>query len=921
MIHTEQVLGRDGVLDKILVSYHNEEGKKQLLSFKVPQSELFEWEETNSGQFASTTFKSAFGNHVKKVPLRKYRTLSKHRIYELFNSLPADLKEKIYAPNQPIKTFFDIETESHGEFPNVNNPKHKVLTNAFVTGNQIDLYGIKPLQQEDIVTIERNIKEHFKSLRNQSLITKDYKVKYHYFETEREMLSAIFSYIRTDVHMLLGWNCLKFDMMYLANRSVTIDGMDLYGVEKNKLDYGFYKSTSETRSKFDLRLVDKFSPDVKIIVPVPYHTPVLDYMAVMEQFDYPKRSKYSLDYISDEILEGVKKVEYSLSLQELYEQDFVKFCFYNIVDTILVQLIDLATDIFSIVPTLSSVAQVPIHDALFAGQMCERKFQTHYYDQNMVFVNKQDENAIGSYEGGLVKEPIVGIANYVMVYDFASKFPSGMMAFNLGIDSLVGRRAPDDDFFIHDKTGKKTTIDLSIHITAPNGYIYTKENGDSSLRTMIFDLFNGRIDKKNKAKEVELEIKLLTESDSRITQEFKHCIFKALDEISDDQKYMELERLLKLAKKYANESQAMKIIMNSIYGVLGYRFFPLYNLPVASTVTAQSRDLLQYTIDITNDLFMTKWLDMKDIHEQLGIVVNNNVPRQVVYYADTDSIMVNMEHVLDSSNWTKKKDHEATRDLLLQIDEILLRPFYKEQFRLYCRKNGAFETRPDGKESFNLGLEEIEYKVLFVKKKRYIKNPIWSDGKLYKPNEKLSFKGVEVAKPSFPKFIREKLAQVMKNIMAQEGDLDMFSVAREVRLVKEEFMNARVEDVCEANRVNGFLNSIVSENPLMFVSGAPMAHRASAIYNNLIKTDESLKRFPLITNGQKVAIYQTMGTDKTNDVFAFPMMSGMPDKAPKMDKKRQFEKMILSPINNIISRIDTNLKLEYDLYVIDTQLW
>jgi len=781
--------------------------------------------------------------------------------------------------------------------------------------------GLKELTQYDIVEIQEGIAKHLSTLKNKSLVTKPYKVRYIKYDNEEQMLLAIFRHINNEVDCLLGWNSLKFDMLYLANRSITVKGIDLAGKEKRDLNYDAFKTCSPTGSIFNIRIVDKFAKDVKISVPVPYHVPVLDYMAIMEQFDYPKRSKYSLDAVSEEVLEGVKKVSYDMTLQELYNKNFVKFCLYNAIDSILVQLIDRATEIFDIVPTLSSVVEVPIHDALFAGMMCERKFQSFYHKNNQVFINMYESDDGGTYEGGLVKDPVAGISNYVMIYDFTSKFPSGMMALNLGIDTLLGL-SHNKKSYISQEDGKIYDLDLKRHILAPNGYIYTKENGDSSLRTMVFDLFNGRVQCKEKAKAVDVEIQILEKTEGgKISGKFEYSKFEDGQTVSDQELYLELERLGKLSKKYANESQAMKIIMNSIYGVLGYRYFPLYNIAVASTVTAQSRDLLQYTIDIVNNFFRNEWKDKTDVHEALGIKVHKNTDKDVVIYADTDSIMMNMETVLQTTDWPHLKDYEKTRDILLEIDKHFLKGFFKEKFREYCRACGAFETRPDGVDSFKLGLEEINYKVLFVKKKRYIKNPIWSDGKLYKPNEKLSYKGIEVAKPSFPKFVRDKLAQIIKNIMAQEGKLDMFSVTKEAKLVREEFANASIDNISEIVRVNGFTKSIISDNPLMFISGAPQSHRAAGIHNHLIKTDDTMKKYPLISNGQKVGVYLTQGEDKTDDVFAYPVMTGVPAKAPAVDKKKQFEKMVLSPINNIIKKVDPNYKLTYELYVVDAELW
>lgn len=918
MIHLEQVVDRStGFLSHFYVSYHDEDGKKQIVKFKVPDSEKYEWQEVPDDYPTDSSKISAHGKKLKKVSLKKYRKLSKFRVYELLNGLGEETKKKIFSPNQPRKTFFDIETESHGSFPDVNNPQHKVITNVFVTDQNVEIFGLKEMTQENIVSIERRIEEHFKHLENQNLLLGKYKVKYHKYDSEVELISAMFTYINKNVDILLGWNSLKFDTLYLANRSETAKGVNLYGLGDKKPKYETYRRTSPTGNVFHLRLVDKFAKDSKIHVPVPYHVPVLDYMDIMEQFDYPKRSKYSLDSVSDTILKGIKKISYAGSLQSLYDTDFEKFCLYNAIDSILVQLIDRATGIFDIVPTLSSVAEVPMHDALFAGMMCERMFQKEYEAEGKLFVEREQTEEFQKYEGGYVMHPLKGMANYISIYDFTSMFPTGMMAFNFGIDTLIGETTDYKTY--RGKNGEVNDIDLQKHVMSPNGYVYSKDK-DSSLRKMIFKLFNGRVLKKKSAKRVAAEIKQLQTCGGLVDFDTEFSKLEKKTYSSQEIESVVIE-LKKKEKTFVNESNAMKIIMNSIYGVLGYRYFPLYNVPVASSVTAQSRDLIQYTIEETNKYFREEWANEKEIHQILGFENVKNVNRDVIYYADTDSVMVNMSHVLDASGFDWRGDWEATRDKILEIDQKFMVNFYKKKMRQYCEKWGAFTERPDGEESFELGIEEIDYKTLFVKKKRYIKNPIWVEGVFYKPNEKMEYKGVEMKKPSYPPFVREKLDKIAHNIMGQEGEFSLRELATEVKLVRDEFMIAPVENISVIERVNNFTDNLVSENPLIFASGAPKNHRAALIHNKFIKEDESRKKYPLILNGEKIGVYSTKGEDKTTDVFGFPNMTGVPTGAPEVDRIKQFDITILKPINNIIKVIDPSFKLNFNLNITTTGLW
>lgn len=906
MIHIEQQL-QYGKPTKLLVSYWDSNGKRRGASFKIPQSELFEWRETESGGIKN--FKSAYGSEVYKSPLKEGKKLSKYRVYELLSQLPEKAGAAIHTQNMPNKTFFDIETESGGDFPNADNPQYPVLSNAFVTNERVVLMGMVDLSVTDIRDMESRLNNHFSTLTEKHLLpNKPYKIEYFRYDTEEELIKAIFNYMRDNVDMLFGWNSLKFDQRYLANRSITMNGIDLDGVPQRDRDYSFMeKHASPTKSSFTLRLVDKFAKNQeKISVPNPTHIPSLDYMELYDKFDFSLKTYMKLDVVASNLLNGIKKLSYSGSLQDFYEKDPKGFLLYNIIDTVLVQLIDAKVDVFSTPLALSKLVKVPIHDTLFAGIMCDKMFADRYYKNGKVFIDKFSTHEKTSYKGGFVLEPKKGMVHDVMIHDFTSMFPSGMMAFNYGIDTLIGK-TPDRKVF-YDKSGNEHKIDLNKHIISPNGVIYTKEHGDSTLRTMVFELFNGRVQRKVWSKECMAEAVEL-EHKGHITNG-KHYNQNHSGDIKQ-----EIQRLKQLSEKYANESNAMKIIMNSIYGVLGWTRFGLYDVDVASSITAQSRDLIKYTINKFNEYFRKHWKHDVEAHKSLGIslIGDYDYDEDVVVYADTDSVFSAMTKIIDNTDLSNKDNWEVRRDFMLKLQEKVISPYVKEFLCEYAKECGAFTHKPDGEDSFKLGLEQINLSILFVKKKKYIKNTIWSEGSFYKPLEKINPKGVEMNQPSKPKFIRDKLRQVVKVIMSQDTNFSMKEITKEVKKVKEEFLRADIPQLSEVVRVNNIDKHVVSDNPLVMASGTPMNARAAARYNHMLKIDKEMARYKRITNGDKIAMFLTKSATKKPGVFGYPVNEGLPHKHPEINEKAQFEKMILTPINNILSVIDEAEKLNYEL--------
>ena len=147
------------------------------------------------------------------------------------------------------------------------------------------------------------------------------------------------------------------------------------------------------------------------------------------------------------------------------------------------------------------------------------------------------------YRGGLVIDPVKGVHFAVTVMDFASLYPSIIKVKNISYETV---RCP------HPECRKNT-------IPQTNHWVCGKKNGITSM--IIGSLRDLRVN----------YYKSLSKSQSSTPKE---------------------------RQRYTVIAQALKVILNASYGVMGAEIFPLYFLPAAEATTAVGRHTIEETIKI-----------------------------------------------------------------------------------------------------------------------------------------------------------------------------------------------------------------------------------------------------------------------------------------------------------------------------------
>lgn len=431
---------------EVIVSYYNKEGEVAFKRYPIDQFQ--NWYVTNEkDRYKNENVRNWDDRPIKLSNARKYNKFS---LIYFIDQLPEADKKEILAYNKPRTYFVDIETEIVDGFPKPEEAKTRILSFSIITPERKAIVlGLKDL--DDMTGMQDDTNEYFKSLDS------DWSLSYYKFKNEYDMVYNFIYKFMPKFPMMTGWNFINYDWQYIVNRC-----------KRLQIDISESAKTGAV-DRVDSR---------------PLHMGILDYMQLYDKYDRSVKVKESntLDYVSGQIV-GLKKIKYNGGLQELYEKDFRKYIYYNIVDSCLVYYIDQKIKAMDVLLTLANITQMPLYKAASPVAMTEALMARKLKEQNKIIASepREDNKKDGKYAGAFVKEPLVGFYAGVSAFDFASLYPSIMRQFNISPDSFIEKIQPHEI--------QKKRKDRNI-IVCENGAVY--KNKDSVLKQILSDLYNQR---------------------------------------------------------------------------------------------------------------------------------------------------------------------------------------------------------------------------------------------------------------------------------------------------------------------------------------------------------------------------------------------------------------------------------------------
>jgi DNA polymerase elongation subunit (family B) len=646
---------------------------------------------------------------------------------------------------------------------------------------------------------------------------------------------------------LTGWNTKFFDVPYLVNRMRKVLGED----EAKKLSP--WNIISERQA---------FVMNRKMTVYELVGVGDLDYLELYKWYSPNGKSQesYRLDAIAQfELGEGKISYEEYENLHQLYRLNYQLFIEYNIKDVDLILKLEDKLKLIELALTLAYDTKTNYDDVFAQTRMWDALTYNNLMNQNIVVPPRVIKEKSEAFEGAFVKEPQVGLHNWVASFDLNSLYPHLMMQYNISPETLIdpANYTPEMRDVLSqgvtvDKLLKKE-LDLSalenVTIT-PNGQFF-RTDIQGFLPKMMEDMYEDR----KKFKKMMIQAK------------------KDYEAEKDDTKKYDIEKRI---ARYNNLQLAKKVSLNSAYGALGSQYFRFYDLRMALGVTTAGQ-------------FSIRWIESK-INGYMNSLLKTN--KDYVIASDTDSIYLRLGELVDKFI-KDTSDKNKVISFMDKICEEKIQPFIDKSYGELAEYVHAYDQKMQMKR------EALADKGIWTAKKRYIMHVYNNEGVQYtEPDMKVM--GLEMIKSSTPAPVREKMKQALQIMMkGTESDMHKF-----IDTFRTEFKKLNVEDISFPRGINGLKE--YGNKTTIYSKGTPIHVRGALLYNKYLEEKGLSKKYPLIQEGEKIKFtyLKTPNTFKENVVSfpgRLPPEFGLQD---CIDYNMQFDKTFLEPIKVILDCMD-----------------
>ena len=755
----------------------------------------------------------------------EYASIPEYKIFGMnrynYQFIADEYKGDIRWNKDYIKIFtLDIETTCEDGFPDPDTAKEKVIC----------------------ITIKNHSNKQILTWGTGDFISKKVNVTYVKCQNEKHMLLEFLKFwCKNHPDILTGWNVKFFDLPYIMNRMRFMFDNDTI----NKMSPWNYVNADR------IQLGQKNQQYWNIL-----GVSVLDYFDLYKKFTYVRQESYKLNYIAKVEL-GEQKLDNPYeTFKDFYTKDYQRFVEYNIQDVELVDRLEDKMKLIELCLTMAYDYKVNYTDVYSQVRCWDTIIYNHLLKKNIIIPPREDHDKDTQYEGAYVKDPQLGLHNWIVSFDLNSLYPHLIMQYNLSPETLVGVQPKNMgvENYLNEKFNLQWAKDKNVTV-APNGSMYRRDK-QGFLPELMEKMYGDRVVFKKKTIEAKKEF-----------QKTKDPIYK--NEIS----------------RCNNIQMAKKIALNSAYGAIGNQYFRYFDVRIAEAITLGGQ-------------LSIRWVE-RDVNKFMNKLLNTDNVNYVVA-SDTDSIYLKLDKLVEKV--CKDKSPQQITDFINKAAEDKIQKVIDDSFNNLAKYVNAYQQKMIMKR------EAIANKAIWVAKKRYMMNVFDEEGIRF-DIPKLKIMGVEAVKSSTPEVCRGKIKDAIRVIMNDSED----ALIKFVADFKEVFKTLSPEEVAFPRSCN-YLDKYVDPNSI-YKKGTPIHVKGALIYNHHILKNKLQRKYPLIKDGDKIKFLMLRQPNTVKDtVISFSTKIPYEfDLHKYVDYETQFTKTFTDPLRFVLDSIGWKLEREATL--------
>ena len=515
--------------------------------------------------------------------------------------------------------------------------------------------------------------------------------------------------------------------------------------------------------------------------------------------------------------------------------------------------------------------------------------------QNFAYLNKQilpddkvDENADTKIKGGFVSEPKKGKHNWVMLVDISSAYPRlSMMGFNMSPETYLSPRELPEDIrelnirYFNDEDEEKRLN------------LYLKEKDIFNKYTQLLKKYhysagvNGAIFTQEKLGIIPQLVKMIY--DDRKQQKNKMLEYK---QKAANTTGKEKEHFLYLSQQYNTAQMVSKVLINSLYGALGNRYFKLFNIHIARAITSNTRFFIRL------------------LNHNLQKSLEKYAQAEYIVYNDTDSGYLTLNAIVQK--YQEKYPNKTKNDIVDFLDNFgkkILSKIIQDTIDEFADILNAYN-----KDVIEADREVIADVGIFLNKKKYVLRVLDNEGVRYKEPD-IKAMGVEIARSSTPPFFKNKLKESLDIIF----DYDAAQLKKWLNDVRKEVTKQPLPDIAKTSSIGSLDYDL---DKAEFKDGRkvaiPINSRGALAVNRWIQQNNLSTRYTEINTGDKVKLlYLKQPNPLGQDIMAFIDPGVAEEFRDYVDYDKNFEKYFMAALEILIDPLGWKSQLHHSTSDLD----